>query len=150
MSDWKTDFPLLSAHVGEWEGEYVHLDASGAVVDRHQSHLKCWLPEDGTADIVQVNTYTWADGRQQQVEFAGTLRGKDVHFDNDRIIGHMHQADDRTILLTWRYKFETIPDSYLYELIQLSLDGQQKVRTWQWMEADRLVKRTVINEMKTA
>ncbi|MDL4772536.1 hypothetical protein [Actinomadura xylanilytica] len=39
---------------------------------------------------------------------------------------------------------------YLYELIQLSRDGLQKVRTWHWMSGDRLVKRTVINESRVA
>lgn len=63
-----------------------------------------WAPDDGSCDVVQVNTYTWPDGREEAIRFDGFLRGRDVHFDNDRIAGHMHQTDDRTILLTWSYK----------------------------------------------
>lgn len=150
MSDWKEVFPILGRHLGQWEGEYVHLDPEGREIDRHASHLHMWVPDDGSCDVVQVNTYTWPDGRSESVRFDGILRGRSVHFDNDRIAGHMHQADDLTILLTWSYKDRLKPGNYLYELIQLSKDGQQKVRTWHWMEEDRIIKRTVIREAKVA
>ena len=150
MTKWDQDFPILSRHMGEWEGQYVHLDPDGREVDRHASHLHCYEPDDGSYDLIQVNTYTWPDGRREVVEFGGRLKGRDVHFDNDRIAGHMHQTDERTILLTWSYKSLLQPGNYLYELIQLSQDGQQKVRTWHWMEDDRLVKRTIIRETKVA
>lgn len=150
VSTWQEVFPILERHLGEWRGEYVHLDPEGREVDRHASRLQMWAPDDGSCDVVQVNTYTWPDGREEAIRFDGFLRGRDVHFDNDRIAGHMHQTDDRTILLTWSYKDLLKPGNYLYELIQLSQDGLQKVRTWHWMEDDRLTRRTVIRETKTA
>lgn len=140
--------PLLSKHCGEWRGEYVHLDASGTVIDRHESHLRCWVPEDGSYDIIQVNTYTWADGREQVLEFGGKISDGICYFDNDRITGEMSQIDDQVIILTWTYK--TDPGNYLYELIQLSKDGEHKCRTWHWMDSDRLAKRTIIHETKVA
>lgn len=149
MSSWRDVFPLLEKHMGEWEGEYVHLDPDGREIDRHKSHLRMWEPEDGSCDVIQVNTYTWPD-RQEQYQFNGVLRGRDIHFDNDRIVGYMNQWDSQTIILTWTYKSLLKPGNYLYELIQLSKDGQQKVRTWHWMEDDRLVRRTVIRERKIA
>lgn len=148
MNAWDKDFPILSRHLGEWQGEYVHLDAEGNEIDRHASHLRMWEPEDGSCDIKQVNTYTWPDGRVDAVEFPGVLKGRNVHFETDRISGHMHQADEQTILLTWSYKELLKSGNYLYELIQLSKDGQQKVRTWHWMEDDRIIRRTVIREHK--
>ncbi|MFC6154903.1 DUF3598 family protein [Nocardioides yefusunii] len=150
MNAWDETFPILNKHIGEWEGEYVHLDPDGNEIDRHASHLKMWAPTDGSADIKQINTYTWADGRQHAFEFPGTLDGEKVRFDDDRIAGYMYQTDERTIMLTWTYKELLKEGNYLYELIQLSSDGQQKVRTWHWMEDDRLVKRTVIREKKIA
>ncbi|MEO7269627.1 MAG: DUF3598 family protein [Knoellia sp.] len=149
MSLWP-EFPVLSDHLGQWEGEYVHLDPDGREIDRHASHLLATVPEDGSYDIHQVNTYTWADGRREQVEFGGTLKGKDIHFDNDRILGSMHQIDSRTILLVWSYKTLLEPGNSVHEVIQLSEDGQEKVRSWHWMESDRLVRRTVIRERKVA
>lgn len=138
--------PLLSKHLGEWRGEYIHLDATGKVVDRHASHLRCWVPEDGSFDIVQVNTYTWDDGRQDVFQFGGKIVDGVCHFDTDRIVGEMSQVDDQVILLNWTYKFD--PSNYLYEMIQLSKDGRHKCRTWHWMDNDRLVKRTIIYETK--
>lgn len=155
MSRWP-DFPLLEEHVGQWEGEYVHLDPDGREIDRHASHLNCTAPEDGTYDIHQVNTYTWADGRQEQYGFGGVLKGRDVIFDDDRIEGFMYQIDPRTILLMWSYKEGAkLPQDLkqanrVYEIIQLSQDGQEKVRTWHWMEEDRLVRRTVIRERRAS
>ncbi|TDC98267.1 DUF3598 family protein [Actinomadura sp. 7K507] len=140
--------PINSKHLGEWRGEYIHVDAEGTIIDRHASHLRCWVPEDGSYDIRQVNTYTWADGTVQSLEFGGRMRGDVCHFDNERIIGEMSQVDEQSIVLTWSYK--TDPDNYLYELIQLSRDGRHKCRTWHWMDGDRLYKRTIISESKVA
>ncbi|SEF69396.1 hypothetical protein SAMN04489712_101851 [Thermomonospora echinospora] len=141
--------PIIAEHLGEWRGEYIHIAADGTIVDRHASHLYCRIPEDGSFDILQTNTYTWADGREEAFDFGGRLDENGVcHFDTDRIVGEMSQVDDQTIVLTWSYKDD--PDNYLYELIQLSRDGRHKCRTWQWMDGDRLVKRTVINEFKVA
>ncbi|MGA3487438.1 DUF3598 family protein [Micromonosporaceae bacterium DT55] len=150
MSAWEAEFPILARHMGEWRGEYVHLDPDGREIDRHASHLRMWEPQDGSCDVIQINTYTWPDGREEAIQFDGVLKGRDIHFDNDRISGYMNQWDDQTILLTWTYKDLLKPGNYLYELIQLSKDGQEKVRTWHWMEDDRLVKRTVIRERKVA
>ncbi|GII86103.1 hypothetical protein Ssi03_40930 [Sphaerisporangium siamense] len=139
--------PIIGAHLGEWRGEYVHVDAEGNIVDRHASHLYCRVPEDGSYDILQTNTYTWADGREESFDFGGRLDADGVcHFDTARIRGEMSQVDEQTIVLTWSYKDD--PDNYLYELIQLSRDGRHKCRTWHWMDGDRLVKRTIISETK--
>lgn len=141
--------PILPSHVGEWEGEYIHIDPDGEVLDRHASHLACWMPDEGPYDVIQVNTYTWEDGRQEQFRFGGTIDEEGVcAFDTERITGEMSQVDDQVIVLTWSYKHD--PDNYLYELIQLSRDGHHKCRTWHWMEQDRLVRRTIISERKVA
>ena len=39
-----------------------------------------------------------------------------------------------------------IKDSSLYEMIQLSEDGNKRARTWHWFENGELVKRTLIKE----
>lgn len=138
--------PILERHLGEWTGEYLHVDGDGRVIDRHASHLRCWVPEDGSFDVIQVNTYTWPDGRVDTFEFGGRITDGVCRFDTDRIVGEMSQIDDQVIVLTWSYKHD--PSNYLYELIQLSQDGKHKCRTWHWMEADRLARRTLIYETK--
>lgn len=138
--------PILEKHLGEWRGEYIHVDVDGKELDRHRSHLRAWVPEDGSFDIIQVNTYTWADGHRDVFEFGGRMVDGVCHFDTDRIVGAMSQVDDQVIVLTWSYRHD--PSNYLYELIQLSRDGLHKFRTWHWMVEDRLVKRTMIYETK--
>jgi hypothetical protein len=38
------------------------------------------------------------------------------------------------------------PSLYLYEMIQLSDDGQSRSRTWHWIRSGRLETRTAIEE----
>lgn len=47
-------------------------------------------------------------------------------------------------MLNWTRTGE--PDLYLYEMIQLSDDGQSRARVWQWFKADRLFQRTLVDE----
>lgn len=138
--------PVLEKHLGEWAGEYIHVDADGKEIDRHASHLRCWVPEDGSFDVIQVNTYTWPDGRTDVFEFGGRIADGICRFDTERIVGEMSQIDEQVIVLTWSYKQDA--SNYLYELIQLSRDGKHKCRTWHWMDQDRLARRTLIYETK--
>jgi hypothetical protein len=146
------ELAVLLAHQGAWEGEYLHVDAFGAIVDQHTSHLKMVLTQPlGGADadgivLRQTNTYTWADGRVERVHFEGRWSDGALRFDNERILGHLSRWDDQTMVLNWVYKSD--PSTYLYELIQLSKSGRSKTRTWHWMRADELVKRTLIHERK--
>jgi hypothetical protein len=142
----RQDMPVLARHEGEWEGEYIHVDATNAVIDRHRSHLQCRFPTDGTFAYYQVNTYTWDDGRTEELHFPATYDGKQIHWDTDRIIGRAWEVDDRTVMLTWTRKDE--PGTYLYEMIQISADGNHRGRTWHWFENDQLVKRTCIKERR--
>jgi hypothetical protein len=47
-------------------------------------------------------------------------------------------------VLTWTRK--DMPRHYLYEMIQISEDGNNRGRTWHWFEDDVLVRRTCIKE----
>jgi hypothetical protein len=69
-----------------------------------------------------------------------------IFWDTDRILGRAWEIDPRTVMLTWTRKGE--PQTYLYEMIQISADGQDRGRTWHWFENDVLVKRTCIKEKR--
>lgn len=144
MSRLVSQFPVVAKFIGEWRGVYTHVDAAGQVLDRHDAHLKSVAPDDGPFIIHQVNTYTWADGRKEAIPFGGVAREGRIHFDNERIVGELWETDAQTLLLRWVYKGD--PDTYLYELLQVSHDGNHRARTWHWMRGDRLVKRTLIVE----
>lgn len=141
--------PVLARHEGDWRGTYVHVDPDGAVLDRHDSFLECRFPETG--GYHQVNHYTWADGRREDIDFPARFEEHPtprIVFDTDRIVGHAWEVDARTVVLTWRYR--TDPDNYLYEMIQLSDDGAHRARTWHWFDAGRLLRRTLIREERVS
>ena len=138
--------PLLARHEGEWVGEYIHVDASGEIVDRHASHLRCVFPADGSDDYHQTNTYTWADGREEQFSFPAEYRAGRIWFDTERIEGSAWEIDPVTIVLHWVRK--DIEGASLYEMIQLSESGEHRSRTWHWLMNGELFKRTLIKETR--
>jgi hypothetical protein len=144
----RDEMPLLARHAGAWQGEYIYLDNAGNVLDRHAAQLTSSFPTDGSCDYYQTNRYTWADGRREEHHFPGTYRAGRVYFDSERIKGYTWEADDQTILLTWHYKND--PDSYLYEMIQLSPCGNHRARTWHWFRHGEIYQRTIIKEQRLA
>jgi hypothetical protein len=142
----RTEMPVLARHEGEWSGTYVHIDADGREVDRHEANLVCRFPDDGPYAYYQINTYRWSDGRREEIHFPATYCDKQIFWDTDRILGRAWEIDARTVMLTWTRKGE--PQTYLYEMIQISADGHDRGRTWHWFENDVLVKRTCIKEKR--
>ncbi len=148
MSDIRNDMPVLVRHEGEWRGEYVHLDADNKVIDRHASHLVCGFPESGEYEYFQTNTYTWEDGKREELSLPAHYRDGRIWWDNERIVGSAWEADPRCIMLSWTRK--DLPGSYLYEMIQINDANDKRGRTWHWFVDDELVRRTCIREQRTA
>lgn len=146
MDTIRTEMPVLARHEGEWEGEYIHVDTNNVEIDRHRAHLQCRFTDDPACPYHQINTYTWPDGRSEEIHFPATYRDRQIWWDTDRIIGRAWEIDARTVVLTWTRKDS--PASYLYEMIQISDDGNNRGRTWHWFENDQLVKRTCIKERR--
>ena len=145
----KEEMPLLARHEGEWEGAYTYVDAEGKVLDRHRSNLSCRFPRDrGEIAYHQTNRYRWDDGREEVHEFPATYADGRIHFDTERIRGRAWEVDDNTIVLTWTYKGQE--HLHLYEMIQLSKEGNDRARTWHWFRDDRLFQRTLIDERRVA
>jgi hypothetical protein len=140
------EMPLLARHAGQWTGVYTTVDAEGNIVDRHNSLLTCEFSEDPQYPYKQTNKYMWDDGRTEEIHFPASYANRKIWFESERISGAAWEADDETILLTWKRK--DIPDSKLVEMIQLSSDGLRRSRTWHWFVGDKLVKRTLIEENK--
>jgi len=146
-TDLKKILPLLARHEGVWEGTYQVFNVAGEKTDEHLSRLICRFPETG-APYHQTNHYRWADGRREVRDFPAGVKNNRLFFDNELINGWACDValDDfnRTTMLNWVRTGE--PDLYLYEMIQLSDDGQARARVWQWFKADRLFQRTLIQE----
>ncbi|MFN0087212.1 MAG: DUF3598 domain-containing protein [Blastocatellia bacterium] len=142
----REEMPVLARHEGEWIGTYIYVDAEGGIVDRHTSHLTCAFPADGEADYLQINRYAWESGRAEEHRFPAIFRDGSLWLDSERLKGRAWEVDEKTIIMTWRYKADL--ERYLYEMIQISSDGADRARTWHWFEHGELVKRTLIKEKR--
>jgi len=142
----KHDMPVLARHEGSWEGEYIHVDADGREIDRHACRLEHYFPEDGPYPYYQINTYRWADGREEVTRYDARYAEGKIWFEHPRITGYAWEVDPRTVILTWSYNHA--PEQYLYEIIHISDDGMHRTRTWHWYNGGEVFKRTLIKERR--
>lgn len=144
----REDMPLLARHEGVWDGVYTYYNAAGEKIDEHKSRLLCRFKDDSDAPYHQTNWYLWGDGRTDIRDFPATYHDKRVWWDNELIKGWAAEVglDDknRTVMLYWQRQGD--PSLYLYEMIQLSDDGQKRCRTWHWIRDGQLETRTAIQE----
>jgi hypothetical protein len=144
----REDMPLLARHEGVWDGTYRYYNAAGELVDEHKSRLFCRFPADGPYPYHQTNHYTWADGRTEIRDFPAEYRDKRVWWNNDLIVGWAAELGldqmNRSCVLYWQRQGD--PSLYLYEMIQISDDGQKRCRTWHWIRDGQLETRTAIEE----
>jgi hypothetical protein len=139
--------PYLARNEGVWEGYYRYYDTNGDKIDEHKSRLICRIKDD--QDYHQTNLYRWADGAKDDRDFPASIDGSRLVFSTE-IDGWAAAVDldehKRTMMLHWTRKNE--PGLYLYEMIQLSDDGESRARVWQWFRAGRLSHRTLIDEVR--
>ena len=150
----KQQFPLLARHEGVWDGFYRYYDADGNKTDEHRSRLLCRFPDSGEYGYHQTNYYSWADGRTDLRDFPANAdaTGEKIVFDSELIDGWAADVKldtaARTTMLYWERRNE--PGIYLYEMIQISDDGQSRSRTWHWYRAGVLFQRTLVDEKKVS
>ncbi|WEK42359.1 MAG: DUF3598 domain-containing protein [Candidatus Sphingomonas colombiensis] len=144
----REDMPLLARHEGVWDGVYTYYNAAGEKIDQHTSRLFCRFPAGGEFPYHQTNYYTWDDGRTETRDFPAAYHDKRVWWDNDLIKGWAAEVGldeySRTVMLYWQRQGD--PSLYLYEMIQISDDGQSRCRTWHWIRNGLLETRTAIQE----
>lgn len=146
--------PIIADQGGVWDGEYLHLDANHAVVDRHRSRLVCRLHDgdDGVAGLSQTNIYTWPNDEQEIRYFEGVYSGDRIWIKNELIDGWTGavslDSTNRTIMVGWTRRNE--PGFRFYEMITVADDGNAKNRTWHWYRDGRLFQRTLINEVRVS
>lgn len=135
-------FPVLSRHLGAWEGTYTLMDVNGKILDHHKSRIE--IRYDGVR-YFQRNIYTWEDGRVENLEFPGDLRDGRLWFDTPRLIGSFMEVGTDDGVLTWNYK--NAPNQQLTELIHL-VNPSERCRCWHYMEDGKITKVMLINESK--
>ncbi len=136
--------PTILRHRGTWEGVYRHVDAEGALIDRHRTRIICEFPETGPYAYVQHNLFMWDDGREFQAELPGVFRDGRLWWDVPTFHGYAWETLDGVILLNLTRKDE--PNANFFEMIVLGAGGEHRARTWQWFRDGRLFKRTLCDE----
>ena len=145
----RKEMPLLARHEGVWEGYYRYYDARGEKIDEHKSRLICRIRDD--AEYHQTNLYRWANGQRESRDFPAKIAGNRLTFATE-IDGWAAAVDldehRRTMMLHWTRVDE--PDLYLYEMIQISDDNEARARVWHWFKNDRLLQRTLVDEVRVS
>lgn len=147
--DFREEMPLLARHEGVWDGVYNYFNDKEELIDQHSSRLFCRiLDDDAEFPYHQTNHYSWADGRTEIRDFPARYRDGRIWWDNDLIKGWAAPValDEygRTMMLYWQRTGD--PSLYLYEMIQISDNGQNRCRTWHWIRNGKLETRTAIQE----
>lgn len=145
----REEMPLLARHEGVWDGVYNYFNDKEELIDQHSSRLFCRiLDDDAEFPYHQTNHYSWADGRTEIRDFPARYRDGRIWWDNDLIKGWAAPValDEygRTMMLYWQRTGD--PSLYLYEMIQISDNGQNRCRTWHWIRNGKLETRTAIQE----
>lgn len=144
MTSIKDGMPVLAQHEGDWMGTYTLIDTEGNILDKHDSHLTCQFPEHGPYSYYQINRYCWSSGKREEHQFPGIYQDKKLWFDIERMQGYAWEVDNSSILL--RFTYRAMPEIHLYEMIQISICGNRRARTWHWFKDDQLFRRTLIQE----
>ena len=139
-------FPSILRHEGVWRGTYRHVDPAGALIDQHASEVRCEFPDNGPFAYIQHNRFTWADGRETTARLEGALIGDRLWWEASTFSGWAWETRDGLILLDLERKDE--PGSRFYEIIVTAPDGVSRARTWHWMNAGGLYKRTLCDERR--
>lgn len=140
-------FALMSRHRGVWEGLYTHLDArSHAIVEQQIFRIRVELFAGDHQTYRQTSHYWWPDGREQELQYEGSMHGDALQIDTGRMWGHCRAISVDTLYMEFGYT--ATPDQRVAEMIQLSEDGVHRARTWHWLRGGALERITLVRESR--
>jgi len=140
--------PHLTRHNGVWEGTYRVVDINANTLDLHHSRIEVRFPDEGPYHYTQNNHFWWDDGRETHGDYPGVCREGVLYWDNELIRGQAWAVDELSTVLTWQR--HDAPGAYLYELIVINEENNQRSRTWHWFRDGVLYQRTLIEERRVA
>lgn len=135
----------MRAHEGRWDGEYIHLDATGQEVERHASRVVCEFPDDGPFAYLQHNEFTYLDGRVETATLEGVFRGDRLWWDEPTFSGSAWETKDDLILLHLDRK--DLPGVVFWEIILPPVNNMRS-RTWHFIQDGALIRRTLCEEKR--
>ncbi len=144
-------FPSLSKQIGTWQGKFRRVDADGKLTSDFTSKITVKLDFMSLEKpYQQENLYTFADGKTQKIESSGKIERDKLIFSNEQIEGYASEisADPTQRSSMFYMKYKDGSNMYVYEIITLSDDGKNRSRATQYLKDGKIVRRTLIDEIK--
>jgi hypothetical protein len=145
--------PTTARMAGTWEGTFRRYDSAGVLTETLASTVIVRFLEDGNAhDYSQTNITRTADGTEQRIESVGKWDVDRLRFSNQRLEGWaMDVAQDPSKLTSiFVMNFKDGSGMTVSEIVTLSPDGRSRSRATQYLVNGKIVRRTLIDEVKTA
>ncbi|MCU0757876.1 MAG: CpcT/CpeT family chromophore lyase [Steroidobacteraceae bacterium] len=143
--------PAIARQQGVWKGTFRRYDADGRLAAEFPSEIVTRVENrDGQLRYRQTNRYSPAGAPPQVIESSGVIRGGRIEFANERLTGWSMDvpgdASGRSSVLVMQYQDGS--GLVVHEIISLSEDGRRRSRAAQYLEGGRLLRRTLIDEVK--
>ena len=138
---------------GTWEGTFRRYDAEGVLVDALPSKITVeYLPDGQAYDYHQINILAPVGKPEQRIESYGKWDIDRLRFSNPRLDGWIadlsQDPQGLTSALSMTYKDGS--GMIVSEIIHLSADARSRQRATQYIKDGKIVRRTLIDEVKTA
>jgi CpeT/CpcT family (DUF1001) len=143
--------PNTARMEGTWQGTFRRYDANGVLNQTLASNVIVRFLEDGNAfDYSQTNITREGDGPEQRIESFGKWDVDRLRFSNARLDGWaMDVAQDPTGLTSiFVMNFKDGSGMTVSEIVSLSPDGRSRSRATQYLVGGKVVRRTLIDEVK--
>lgn len=143
--------PTTARMEGTWQGTFRRYDAAGALTETLASTVIVRFLEDGNAfDYSQTNITRAANGPEQRIESFGKWDIDRLRFSNAHLDGWaLDVAQDPSGLTSiFMMNFKDGSGMTVSEIVSLSPDGRSRSRATQYLVGGKVVRRTLIDEVK--
>jgi len=135
-----------------WEGTFRRYDGDGALTAEFPSRIVATFNPSAALPYRQTNTYRLPDGTVEEITSEGAWEDGRLVFTNPRVDGYsadLTAAQDpsqRSGVL--HLSFKDGSGLAMYEIITMSADGMSRSRMAQYLIGGKVVRRTLIDEVK--
>jgi hypothetical protein len=143
--------PAMARMEGRWEGTFRRYDANGVLTQTVPSVVEVRFLEDGNAfDYSQTNITKVPGQPDQRIDSFGKWDVDRLRFSNARLDGWaMDVAQDPSGLTSvFMMNFKDGSGMSVSEIVSLSPDGRSRARATQYLVGGKVVRRTLIDEVK--
>ena len=142
---------LASQMSGVWKGSFRRYDADGSLVETVPSEVRIAFDEGGD-DYRQTNITRRADGGEDRIDTTGRWDGDRLRFSNARVEGWFGplEGDTTGLASVLQMTFKGEQPMTMSELLTVSPDGRRRMRVAQYIRGGRIVRRTLIDEIRSA